>query len=179
MNKYLELYLSFLKIGSFTLGGGYVMVPLIQNMAVDNKKWCTEKEMIDFISIAQSVPGMFGGNVATNVGYKVGGFFGSICALAGIVTPSIIIITLFASIYEVLMSNIFIANAFRGIQSAVVALIIMAIIRIYKGGIKNNFQKILIIFFILLSVLFNVNPFYLVVIGMFLGAIYNIILIRK
>ncbi len=173
MKKLIELYVSFLKIGAFTIGGGYVMVPLMQQLAVNEKKWCTDDEVSDYITIAQSLPGMFGGNVATNVGYKVKGVAGAIVSLLGIITPSIIIITLFASVYDEIMQYEIIQNAFKGMQSAVVALIFLTVINLYKNSVKKKFQNVIVITTIILSLIFGISPFYLIISGLLIGIVYS------
>ncbi len=175
MNKFLEIYLSFLKIGSFTIGGGYVMIPLMQDLAVKDKKWCTEEEVLEYVTIAQSLPGMFGANVATNIGYKVGGLLGSTCAVLGMITPSLVIITAFASVYDKLMEIALIQNAFRGIQSAVLAILFLTALNLYKQAVKTNFQKFLLAVAILLTIFLNFSPFYLIISGIVIGIVHSII----
>ncbi len=174
MNKLLEIYLCFLKIGSFTIGGGYVMIPLMQDLAVKEKKWCNEEEVLEYITIAQSLPGMFGANVATNIGYKVGGLFGAMCAVLGMITPSLVIITAFASVYDTIMTIDIIQNAVRGIQSAVLAILFLTALKLYKQAVKTNFQKLLLCIAILLTIFLNFSPFYLIISGIAIGVIYSI-----
>ncbi len=179
MNKNLEIYLSFLKIGSFTIGGGYVMVPLMQELAIKQKNWCTDDEFLDYVTIAQSLPGMFGANVATNLGYKVGGVLGATSAVLGMVTPSLIIITLFASVYDELMTIELIQNAFTGIQSAVLALIAVSAINLYKKAIKTKFQIFLLIIAMGLTLIIDFSPFYLILSGIAIGLIHSIYMAKK
>ncbi len=179
MKKFIELYLSFLKIGAFTIGGGYVMVPLMQELAVNQKDWCTDDEIMEYITIAQSLPGMFGANVATNVGYKVKGTLGAISALLGMITPSLVIITLFASVYDNLMEYEMMQNAFKGMQSAVVALIFLTVIKLYKKAIKKFFQNFIILMAIILTFIFNISPFYLILSGIIIGIVYSVIVVNK
>ena len=101
----LSLFLTFFKIGMFTFGGGYAMISLMQKEVVDNKKWVTEEDMSDMIVISESTPGPVAVNIATFVGYKVAGFFGSLCATLGVVSPSFFIIVLLASILDKLQNN--------------------------------------------------------------------------
>ncbi len=179
MRKFLEIYLSFLKIGSFTIGGGYVMIPLMQDLAIKEKKWCTEEEVLEYVTIAQSLPGMFGANVATNIGYKVGGIVGSMCAVLGIITPSLLIITAFASVYDTVMEVDIIQNAFRGIQSAVLALLFLTALNLYKQAVKTNFQKVLLVIAVLLTIILNFSPFYLIISGIIIGIVYSTITSNK
>ncbi len=179
MNKYLEIYLSFLKIGSFTIGGGYVMIPLMQDLAVKEKKWCTDEEVLEYVTIAQSLPGMFGANVATNIGYKVGGVLGAASAVLGMITPSLVIITAFASIYDTIMTIDIIQNAFKGIQSAVLALLTLTAINLYKQAVKTNFQKVLLALAVGLTMLLSFSPFYLIISGIVIGIVYSVSKAKK
>ena len=92
---YLELFLTFLKIGAFTFGGGYAMLPLIQDAVLQNK-WSTQEEIIDFIAVSESTPGPFAINMATYVGSQTGGVLGAVCATLGVVLPSFIVILIIA-----------------------------------------------------------------------------------
>ncbi len=179
MGKLIELYLAFLKIGAFTIGGGYVMVPLMQQLAVEQKGWCTDDEVMDYITIAQSLPGMFGANVATNVGYKVKGSLGAVFALLGMITPSLVIITLFASVYDNLMQYEVMQSAFKGMQSAVVALIFLTVIKLYKKSIKKFFQNFIILIAVIATFIFNISPFYLILSGIIIGIVYSVIVVKK
>ncbi len=179
MNKFLDIYLSFLKIGSFTIGGGYVMVPLMQELAIKQKNWCNDDEFLEYVTIAQSLPGMFGANVATNIGYKVGGLGGASSAVLGMITPSLVIITLFASIYDKIMTIELIQNGFKGIQSAVLALIFISAINLYKKAIKTKFQVFLLIVAMGLTLFLNFSPFYLILSGIAIGLMHSIISVKK
>ena len=144
----LSLFLTFFKIGMFTFGGGYAMISLMQKEVVDNKKWVTEEDMSDMIVISESTPGPVAVNIATFVGYKVAGFFGSLCATLGVVSPSFFIIVLLASILDKLQNNNIFQNAFFGIRAAVIALILktfLNIIFIFQPSEKtgNNTSNII------------------------------------
>ena len=95
MNLYIKLFLTFLKIGAFTFGGGYAMIPLISREAVENHKWIEDKDILDIVAIAESTPGPIAVNAATFVGYRVGGVLGAFCATLGVVLPSFVIIYIF------------------------------------------------------------------------------------
>ncbi len=179
MNKFLEIYLAFLKIGSFTIGGGYVMVPLMQDLAIKEKKWCTDDEFLEYVTIAQSLPGMFGANVATNLGYKIGGVLGAGCAVLGMVTPSLVIITAFASVYDTLMSIDLIQNAFKGIQSAVLVLIFISAINLYKKAIKTKFQLFLLVIAMGLTIFLDFSPFYLIISGIIIGLVHSVLTVKN
>lgn len=126
---YLELFLTFLKLGAFTFGGGAAMMPFIQEEAVS--KWgFTPEEIINFIAISESTPGPFAVNIATFVGAEKGGFFGSVCATLGLVLPSFIIILIIAKCYEKFKTNKLVAGAMTGLRPASVGLIAAATVSI-------------------------------------------------
>ncbi len=174
-HKLLDLYLTFLKIGSFTIGGGYAMLPIMQTEAVDKKKWCTEEEVVNYITVAQSLPGMFAANVAGSIGNKLGGFLGAFLAVLGVITPSIVVISLFANFYQILTEPGVLQDFFNGLRNGVYALIILACLRLYKNAVTTKAQLILFILILILYFLFNISPFYLLLIGCFSGIFYKYI----
>lgn len=117
------MFFTFFKIGLFTLGGGYAMIPLIEKEVVDNHKWMTREELLDVIAIAQSCPGVFAINVSTFVGYKLNKTRGAVCTSLGTALPSFIIILMIAMFFRQFQDNPVVAAMFRGIRPAVVALI--------------------------------------------------------
>lgn len=123
MTIYIQLLLSFLKIGAFTFGGGYAMIPLIRKEVVDRKKWLAEGEFIDMLAIAQSAPGPISLNTAVFVGNRLKGIKGSLFAGLGIILPSFVIILLIALVFTEFKDNPGVERVFRGIRPAVVALI--------------------------------------------------------
>lgn len=123
--KFLELFLTFFKIGAFTFGGGYAMLPLIQE-EVKNHGWMEAKQLIDFIAISESTPGPFAINVSTYVGTEVGGIFGAFCATLGVVLPSFIIILIVAKCYEKFKTNKYVIGCMSGLKPAVIGLIAAA-----------------------------------------------------
>lgn len=129
-----------MKIGGFTIGGGYAMMPIIQHEVVDVKKWATEEEMLDYLTIAQSMPGVISINTATAVGNKVAGRRGAIAATCGMVLPSFAVIVIVAAVFRRLQDNLLVQHAFNGMRAAVVALILVAIIRIIKSAVTSALQ---------------------------------------
>lgn len=126
---YLELFLNFLKIGLFTIGGGYAMLPIISDTVV-GKGWISEEMLIDFIAIAESTPGPFAVNMATFVGNNMGGIFGGVCAVAGLFVPSFVIIFIISRFAKKFLENKYAQDAFTALRPTVVALIINAFITI-------------------------------------------------
>lgn len=122
----LELFLTFLKIGLFTFGGGYAMIATVREVVVEKNKWLTEEEFLQVIAIAESTPGPIAINMATYVGYKRRGFWGSACATCGVVVPSLAIIFTISQFLDAFMANQYVAYAFVGIKCAVAFLILRA-----------------------------------------------------
>ncbi len=175
LHKLLDLYLTFLKIGSFTVGGGYAMIPIMQTEAVDTKKWCTEEEVVNYVTLAQSLPGMFAANVAGSIGLKLAGTLGAFLAVLGVITPSIVIISIFANFYYLLTEPGIIQDFFNGLRNGVYALIFIAALRLYKNAVQSKAQVILFIVILLLYFVLKISPFYLMIIGCFSGIIYKIL----
>lgn len=132
MNIFLDLFLSFAKIGLFTFGGGYAMIALIENACVDRKKWITHDEMMNITVIAESTPGPIAINCATYVGYKQKGFAGALAATAGMILPSFCIIYAISMYLDRFLEITWIAHAFQGIKIAVGILIADAAVRMIR-----------------------------------------------
>ena len=126
MNRNLSLFLTFMKIGTFTFGGGYAMIPLIQREVVEEKKWLNESELMDMIAIAESTPGPIAINSATFVGHHVGGFWGAFCATVGVILPSFAIIAAISYVLQQFERLRAVKYAFLGIRAGVLALILKA-----------------------------------------------------
>lgn len=132
MRKLLHLFLMFFKIGLFTFGGGYAMLPLLQAEIVKKRRWATDEELLDLYSIGQCTPGIISVNVATFMGYRQAGIAGACAATLGMVMPSLIIITLLAAVLDRYMHNRYVSYAFAGIRICVVALILDIIYDLWK-----------------------------------------------
>ncbi len=126
---FLELFFTFFKIGLFTFGGGYAMLPLIQQ-EVASHGWVGQEELVNFVAVSESTPGPFAINMSTYVGSDVGGFFGAICATLGVVLPSFIIILIVARCYEQFKKNRIVKGCMSGIKPAAVGLIGAAVVSI-------------------------------------------------
>lgn len=128
-----DIFLTFFKIGSFTIGGGYAMLPIIQREVVDSKKWLGEEEFLDSIAVTNSLPGPLAINCATFVGYKKAGLPGAISAALGAVMPSFLIILIIALFFSTIENNPTVQYVFAGIRPAVVALITFALVKLVKS----------------------------------------------
>lgn len=179
---YLELFLTFLKLGAFTFGGGAAMMPFIQEEAIS--KWgFTAEEIINFIAISESTPGPFAVNIATYVGAEHAGFLGAVCATFGLVLPSFVIILIIARCYEKFKTNKLVAGAMTGLRPVSVGLIAAATVSIgmevlFPAGfsfatmISYDFICALVIFLSMLSLCLFVkkfNPIYVILISAVLG----------
>lgn len=171
MNIFLELLISFIKIGFLTIGGGYVMLPMMQSELIDKKHWITEEELLDYYAVGQSTPGIIAVNVATFVGYKKAGVTGGIVATLGIISPSLIIITALAGVIQSIDQYPNVQKAMSGINVAVCALITDATLNFIKKGVKN-FLTLLVLLASFLLIYYVKVPSYLIVLGAaFLGTI--------
>lgn len=126
---FLELFLTFLKVGAFTFGGGYAMLPLIQEEVLAHG-WLTEEALINFIAVSESTPGPFAVNIATYVGTTVGGVFGAVCATLGVVLPSFVIILIVARCFEKFKKSFVVSSCMSGLKPAVIGLIGAAILSV-------------------------------------------------
>lgn len=133
MQRLWEIFWTFLKIGAFTFGGGYAMIPLIQHEVVARHKWLSEREFVDLLTIAQAAPGPISLNTAVFVGYKQFRYLGAFSAILGVVIPSFTIILLVALFFTEMRHNSIVDAAFRGMRPAVVALIVAPIVGLTKG----------------------------------------------
>ena len=133
MQSLATIFVSFLKIGMFTFGGGYAMLPLIERELITKRKWIEQKEFLDLLTLAQSIPGPIAVNTAVFVGYKVRGLRGAAAALLGTVTPSFVIILAIAIFFAGIRQNPVVDAAFKGMRPAVVALIIGPVLTLSRG----------------------------------------------
>lgn len=137
MKNLLQIFLSFFKIGAFTFGGGYAMIPLIQGEAVEKRKWITEEDILEIVAIAESTPGPIAINAATFVGYRVAGFAGALCATLGVILPSFSIILAISFALRQFQELKPVQYAFYGIRAGVLALIVKALIAMYRKSPKG------------------------------------------
>lgn len=145
MKKYIDLFITMLKIGLFTFGGGYAMIALLENEFVSRRKWIEKNEFLDMVAIAESTPGPIAINAATYIGYRVLRFRGSFIATVGVCIPSFAIIYVISLFFDKFLSLTLVANAFKGIQICVIYLIFSAGVKMLKGISKTPFNVITII----------------------------------
>lgn len=164
-NIYLDSFLTFFKIGLFTIGGGYAMIPLIEAEIIEKKKWVSHDEFVDLMAIAQSCPGIFAVNIAIFIGYRLRRVKGALVCCLGTALPSFIIILLIALFFHQFKDNQMVAAAFRGIRPAVVALIAVPTYNLAKKAKLNRYTFWIPIVSALLIWLLGVSPILIILIA--------------
>lgn len=175
MKELLRLYGLFFKIGIMTFGGGYAMLPILERELVEKRKYVTMEEIMDYFAVGQCTPGIIAVNTATFIGFKRRGILGGIFTTLGVVSPSVLIISLLASILQLLAGNEIASHAFNGISVAVCALIIQAILKLIKTGIKDIFTLIICLAAFVASFILNISPIIIVIVSAVLGVVYKAI----
>lgn len=175
MNKIIEMFIAFFKIGAFTFGGGYAMIPLIEEEVVNNKKWLGKEEFMDVLVVSQSLPGALAVNCSIFLGYKIGGLIGAIMALLAVILPSFIIIIIIAAFFMQFRNNYYVNAAFKGITAAVPMLVLVGAISLSKGLEKSTRTIVTIIVALIALTLFDIHPIIVIIVS----AIYGVIFLRK
>jgi len=157
-----ELFLAFAKLGVMTFGGGAAMLPMLQREILEKRHWATEEELMDYYAIGQCTPGVIAVNTATFIGQKRKGVIGGIVATAGMVFPSLVIITILAGIITNISSLGWVQNAFAGIRACVVVQIFNAVIRLGKKSIVDKRTLVIFLVVFLGSILTNLSPVWFV-----------------
>ena len=171
MNELWELFTIFFRIGAFTFGGGYAMLPIIQEEVVNKRNWATDEEIIDYYAIGQCTPGIIAVNTATFIGYKRKGIPGGIVATMGVVFPSVIIITLISKFFMHFQENTIVQHAFGGIRVAVVALITHTVYKMMKQTVKDWTGITIFIAAFVVIVWMDVSPILIILLSAFTGII--------
>ena len=180
MKKLIQLFLTFLKIGAFTFGGGYAMIALLENEFIEKKKWIDREEFLNMVAVAESTPGPVAVNSATYLGYRVGGVAGAALSTLAVSIPSFVIIYLISLFFDKFLSLTYVAYAFKGIQVCVVYLIASAGVRMFKGLEKNMFNYVILGLVIAVMMVFSITAvsfssiFYIVISGVAGWAVYMI-----
>ena len=179
MVKYCELFYSFLKIGTFTVGGGYAMIPLMEEELVDKRQWMSREEFLDQLALSQSMPGVLAVNMATGLGYRLRGMWGAVSAIAGNIVMPIVFILVLALLFREFRDNVYVERFFMGVRPAVVALIAAPVFRLgqsAKIGWKDCWIPIVAA---LLIWLFDVSPILIILAAVALGFAYGRIVNKK
>jgi len=173
-NELLSLFFTMLKLGAFTFGGGYAMIPLIEDEFVNRKKWVDSETLTDIIALAQSVPGAIAVNTAVIIGYRKKGLIGSLIAILGLALPSLITLTLITYLYESFSTNLYVAAVLKGIRACVVGLIFSAFVRLFIPLEKSVYTMTLLITSFLISLLTDVNSVYLIISALIIGLLSSL-----
>ena len=179
MNIYLDLFLTFAKIGGFTFGGGYAMLPILQREVVEDKGWATEQELLDYYAIGQCTPGIIAVNTATFIGNKKKGLFGGIVATLGVVTPSLVIIILISAFLKNFSHIGWIQHALGGIQICVCVLVFDAAMKLAKKSLVDLPAILLFIAVLICSLFTSIQTFLLVLLSGLLGLVGKTIAEKK
>ena len=169
MKDLITLFMTFARIGLFTFGGGYAMLPMLQKEVVEKQKWATENEIMDYFAVGQCTPGVIAVNVATFIGYKKAGILGGIFATLGVVSPSIVIISLIASVINHFSDNSYVQHALSGIRLAVCALVSVSIFKLFKKGIVDAVTAIIAVLVFLALEILGISPVLAVVVSALVG----------
>ncbi|QZY53976.1 chromate transporter [Crassaminicella profunda] len=169
MSELMRMFFIFVKIGTFTLGGGYAMIPLIQEEIVEKNKWIEENEFIDIIALAQTIPGALAINTSTYIGYRLFGLKGALLGCIGTMLPSVVIIMIVAAFFTQFQNNMWVESIFRGIRPAVVALIVAAVMKLGKTLPKSILNIGWVIGSVLCITLFHIHPILVIVFSGSLG----------
>ena len=175
LKKVFQLFITFIKIGAFTFGGGYAMVPLIQRETVETKKWINDDDILEIVAIAESTPGPIAVNSATFVGYKTAGVLGAAAATIGVVLPSFTIIYFISFVIDKFENNTAVKYAFSGIRAGVLALIIKALWTMSKKSAKNIISFIITAFAFIFAAL-NINVIYIILACAVTGIVSSLIM---
>ncbi len=181
--KALKLFTAFFKIGAFTFGGGYAMIPLIQHEVTVKNKWITDDDILEIVAIAESTPGPIAVNSATFVGYRVCGVWGSIAATLGVVVPSFLIMLCVFFVLDKFQELRPVQYAFMGIRACVLALVLKALLSMYKKCQKTWVSYTVIAFSVITSVIVAkfvpINTFYIIIASAVFGLVTYSILRRR
>lgn len=168
-----ELFVTFAKIGLFTIGGGYAMIPLIKQTVVEEKRWATEEELMDLIAVAQSCPGVFAVNISVFIGYKTKRLPGALMCAFGATLPSFLIILAIAIFFHQFRENPVVASIFRGIRPAVAALIAIPVFKMARTAKINRYNVWIPILAALGIWLLGFSPIYIILIAALGGYTYG------
>ena len=159
MMAYLDLFLTFARVGVCTFGGGYAMLPILQRELVEKKGWVTQEELADYFAIGQCTPGAIAVNTATFVGQKRGGVSGGVTATLGVVFPAVVIILAFAAFLQNFAQLPVVIHAFAGVRACVCALILSSVLKLRKGSVVDRATLVIFLVIFPLAVVGNFVTF--------------------
>ena len=179
LRRIFTLFTTFFRIGAFTFGGGYAMIPLIQRDVVEKHKWITDDDILEIVAIAESTPGPIAINSATFIGYRVAGFFGAFFATFGVVLPSFVIISLISLLLNEFQSITAVRYAFFGIRAGVLALLLKALWTMYKKSPKGWPAYVVMAGSFVLTAIFDINVLFVIIGCAVFGLVTSMILERR
>ena len=171
--KLFDIYKIFFIIGIQLLGGGYVIIPLLQKYIVEERKWLTEEELVDYFAMSQCIPGIIAGNIAICSGYKARKTLGALMAILGIVTPSFICIILLANLLTSVVNNPIVHNAFWGIRISVIILIFITIKDIWKKSVNSKFTYFMYFLILISLIILPVSPTVIIIVSALIALMHS------
>lgn len=168
-----NIYKTFFKVGALLLGGGYVILPLLQSELVQKKGWITNDEVAEYYALSQSIPGLIAANISIFAGYKLMGVSGALSAIAGVITPAFLAIVILARVLEEIIKYDFVQGIFWGVSIGVLVLIYLAVKEIWTKSVVDKFSFSIFFVVFLLSLCFKISPAYLVIGAVFVGIIFQ------
>lgn len=179
MKTLLELFLVFAKIGGFTFGGGYAMLPILQKEVVESRGWATNEELMDYYAIGQCTPGIIAVNTATFIGYRYAGILGGIFATLGCVTPSIIIITIITALIQSFSDIVWVQHALAGIRICVCVLVFSTVFKLAKKSLIDIYTYLIFGAIVVLTLFTNLPAVLFVISAGILGILIKTLLLTK
>ena len=173
MIKNLDLFITFSKVGAFTFGGGYSMLPILKKEVVENKKWISENEMLDYYALSQCMPGIISINTSIFIGFKCNGILGGIFSALGAVAPSILLILAICLFMQNFMDYEVVQTAFKGIRIVVSALILNATYSLFKIGVIDMTTLGIFVASLFILFLFDISPILIVLIATTIGVVLS------
>lgn len=173
MSMYFQLFWTFFKLGIFTIGGGMAMIPLMQGIIVDKKKWMTEEEIVDCIAVSQALPGVIAINMATYIGQKKKGFMGALVSTLGVILPSFVIIILVVELLHSVGDSRYVKGALTGIKAASTGLIAYSAYKVGRQVLGTVFSWILALSSFLVIAWLGVNAVFVILAGIVLGLLHE------
>lgn len=171
MRELLDMYLTFFRIGAVTFGGGYAMLPILQREVVENKHWATEEELMDYYAIGQCTPGVIAVNTATFIGRKYRGIPGAVVCTLGVVSPSVVIISIIAALISNFASIPLVQNALAGIRVCVCVFIFNSVLKLMKSAVVDKATTVMYILLFAAAVFFDISPILFVLVAGVLGVL--------
>lgn len=179
LRRTLSIFLTFLKFGCFTFGGGWSIVAQIQKEYVEKQHWITDEELLDFTSVGRSVPGIMIGNTSVLFGYQAAGIPGAVAALLGIVIPPVVIMLGVVYVYDLVKDNLYVARAMVGVRAAVVPIIFSAMQKMFKTGIRDSFGAIVAVAGLCLCLFVRMSNALIVLLGAAAGLAWQEVRFRR